>query len=324
MSLLIDALQPDVTHGFFTLQGESATTFDDLVRGAGAYPSYDAATTRWEFDFRIPDSATPFLAYECARFACAAFQSYHDIQYALADANLLPWALVKAYYSAFYAGHSILRALGVSCTYVDGPRISLLRNVLNAYGVQPMNGGLYRTETTPNASSLKFEYLSQGQGGTHESFWKVFVARIQQLEQDVLNGRLPTRDAQTVNLALGRVRGVLTRNASDFAWLSSVRNAVQYRQEHAVWFPKCGVSARDRASLSRIAAGWDRDPLMIYVPTNSAGILGPFLSACAFLVASCRTLVLRIAQLGARRSFARYGPVRYLVTRGLIDERAAP
>jgi hypothetical protein len=317
MSLLADALQPDVTHGFFNLRGESTTTFDDLVGKGAAYASYDPATSQWELDFRAPDSVTPFLAYECARFACASFQSYHDVQDALASANLLPWALVKAYYSAFYAGHSILRALGASCTYVDGPRVALLRGVLSAYGVQTMNSGLYRAETTATASSLKFEYLSQGQGGTHETFWKIFVARIQQLERDVLNGRLAPRDAQNVNVVLGRVRGVLTQNASQVAWLTHVRNAVQYRQEHSVWFPNCGVSARDRATLGRIAASWDRDPLTIEVPAKSAGILGPFLSACAFLVASCRTLVLRIGQLGNRRSFTHYGPLRYLATYGL-------
>src|SRR5689334_17736287 len=103
MSLLIDAVQPDVTHGFFNLRGGNSTTFDDLMRGGAAYPSYDAATGLWEFDFRSPDSVTPFLGYECARFACAAFQSYHDVRDTVADANRVPWALVKAYYSAFYA-----------------------------------------------------------------------------------------------------------------------------------------------------------------------------------------------------------------------------
>ena len=319
MSLLADAMQPDVAHGLFSQRGESSTSFDDLLRGGAAYPSYDIATGHWDFDFRVPNSITPFLAYECARFASASFQSYYDVEGALRDANRLPWALVKAYYSAFYAGHSVLRALGSSCTYIDGPRGSLLRGVLSAYGIQPMNGGLYRTETSSTAAIIKFEYLSQGQGGTHESFWKVFVARLQKLEQDVLNGRLASRDAQAVNLTLGRVRAVLTRNASDSAWLSSVRNAVQYRHEHAVWFPRCAINARDRSTLSRIAASWARDPLAIDVQAKSVGMLGPFLSACAFIVATCRTLVMRIGQLGTQRSFAHYGPLRYLVTNRLAS-----
>jgi hypothetical protein len=317
MSLLADALQPDVTHGFFNLHGKSSTTFDDLVTKGAAYPSYDPVTSEWELDFRTPDSVTPFLAYEFTRFACASFQSYHDVHAALNSANLLPWALVKAYYSAFYAAHSILRALGASCTYVDGPRISLLRGVLSAYGIRTMNSGLYRAETTATSAALKFEYLSQGQGGTHESFWKIFVARIQQLEKDVLDGRLAQRDAQTVSVVLGRVRGLLTQDTSHVAWLTSVRNAVQYRQEHGVWFPNCGVSARDRATLGRIAASWERDPLTIEVPARSVGILGPFLSACAFLVGLCRILALRIGQIGTKRSFAHYGPLRYLATHGL-------
>jgi hypothetical protein len=319
MSLLVDAMQPHVTHGFFAL-GASSTTFDDLIRGGAAYPSYDSSTGYWDLDFRTPDSVTGFLAHECARFACAAFQSYHEVQDAIAEANRLPWALIKAYYSAFYAGHSILRALGSSCTYVDGPRVNLLRGVLSAYGVQTMNSGLYRTETSPTASSLRFENLGHGQGGTHELFWRVFSVRLQRLEQDVLGGRLPQREAQSVNVMIGRVRGVLTRNASDVAWLSTVRNAVQYRQEHAVWFPNCDVSSRDRATLGRIAATWDRDPLSIDVPAKSPGVLGPFLSVCAFLVSACRALIVRIARIGARRSFVRSGPIRYLVANQLLTE----
>lgn len=320
MSLLADAMQPHVTRGFFAVRGESSATFDDLLRTGGAYPSYDDVARRWEFDFLAPATVTPFLAHECARFACASFQSYHDVHECLSDATQLPWALVKAYYSAFYAGHSILRALGASCTYVDGPRVSLLRGVLTAYGVTLMQGGLYRAEATSAASALRFEYLGQGQGGTHEAFWKVFGARLQRLEQDVLTGALSPLDAQNVSVVLGRVRGVLTKNASDAAWLSTVRNAVQYRQEHEVWYPKCGVSARDRATLSRIAASWDRDPLSIDVPAKSAGVLGAFLSVCAFLVASCRTLLLRIGHLGTRRSFAHYGPLRFLSTNRLLPE----
>jgi len=324
MSLLADALQPHVARGLFSIRGAIDATLDELMARQGCYPSFDTAAGHWEFDFRAPESVSPFLAYECARFACASFQSYADVKSSLVDANRLPWALVKAYYAAFYAGHSILRALGITCTYVDGPRVTLLRRLLQAYGIQLVfSSGLYHTRTTATASSIRFESLGQGHGGTHEAFWKIFALRIQSLEVEVLAGSLPRIDAQSVNLALGKVRAVITRNSSDLAWLSTVRNAVQYRQGHQVWYPTCGLSAAERSRLSQIADSWLLDPMAIDVPARRAGVLGDFLSACTFLVASCRVLMIRIGQrgnLGQRKSFAYHGPLRYLLTHKLWKE----
>jgi hypothetical protein len=326
-SLLVDALQPHVARGLALLRGESHLTLDDLLGRTGAYyPSFDTSMGLWEFEFHVEGKVASFLAHECSRLGTASFQSYSAVHADLREPDLIPWALVRAYYSAFYAGHAILRLLGCSCNYIDGPRVAVLRKVLKIYSSsQDFAGGLYSSEMTPSGTSLILKAVGSGQGGTHDAFWKLFVARLLTLESDVLAGSLPRTDAQHVYLILGRLRAVLTRERKDGGWLSALRNAVQYRQAMDVWYPGCRVAARERTSLSRIAAGWLRDPLSVELPDGAGDDLIAFVSASAFLVASCRALLVRLGELGRlgrKQSFAYYGPLRFLRTNHLLGQSA--
>lgn len=320
MSLVADAFQPFVKKGLLNLQGTVQQTLEDLLQRRGCYPSFDSTTNAWELDFLTPETVSPFMATECARFACASFQSFKDVKAILVVEEYVPWALVRAYYSAFYAGHALMRALGQCCTYVDGPRAAILRGIVATYGLsQPLPSGQYVAEATGAESGLRLVQLGSSYGGTHEAFWKVFVARLARLEADVLRGSMTAELAQSVNLLLGRVREVITRKASDVAWLSTIRNAIQYRQALDVWYPTCRLGERDKALLARLARGWESDPMGVEIPVRGsgrAGSLADFVAACSFLVGCCRELFLRIDRIGRagqKRSFAYHGPIRYLL-----------
>lgn len=155
-----------------------------------------------------------------------------------------------------------------------------------------------------------------GNGGTHEGFWKVFNARLKELTDNVLIGStLPDADAQRVWEQLTSVGDSLTGNGANTSWLSELRNSIQYRQEHGVWFPDKLPNAR-REILGRIALAWVKPPDEITMATT-AGRLGQFLSACTFLVALCRELLVRIdLRCSVGSSFAGFGPLQYLRVRG--------
>lgn len=322
-SLLADALQPHLARGLAVLRGESLLTLDELLGPKGTYqPTYDAGAKLWEFNFHGEGKVVSFLAHECNRLGTASFQSFCAVSAEFHKPDLIPWALVRAYYSAFYAGNAILRLLGWSCNYIDGPRVAMLRQVLRIYGAtEEFAGGLYSAEMTPDGISLRLRSLAAGQGGTHEAFWKVFVARLQALEEGVIKGNLPPLDAQRVYLILSKLRAVLTRKGNDGGWLSTLRNAVQYRQEMNVWYPSCKIDVRERTSLSRLAAGWLQDPLRVELPDGHGDSLTAFVTASAFLVACCRALLIRIGdlgRLGKEQSFATHGPLRFLRTNHLL------
>jgi hypothetical protein len=316
MSLLIDALQPHIVPALFGVRGKVDQTLDDLIGVKGAfYPSYDTATTTWLFNFGASDPVSLFYANECSRFASASFQTYSTVFEDFEVAERVPWALVRAYYAAFYAGHSILRILGSSCTYIDGSRLTTLRRILALHGITvSFQGGLYETTIKGNGSEISFEWLGSGLGGTHEQFWHVFNKEMARIEQEILRGSLPQLQAQQAWDCLGKFRSVITRGTSTASWLSNVRNAVQYRHTHGVWFP-FQLLKSDRLILSRLAKRWDGDPLAIPLATSNCGELGSFVAGCTFVVTCCRSLIARIAERGKRgrsESFVHFGPQRYL------------
>ena len=322
MSLLIDALQPFIEPGLLGVKGHAEETLDELIGVRAAFvPTFDTSLAAWELDFRTPDKIAAVMASECGRHGAAAFQSFFDVKAVVAVGEHIPWALVRSYYAAYYAAHSILRAFGSSCSYVDGRRASALRRVAVAHSIsQPINGGLYVTTLHGAGSVLRMKSINGALGGTHDRFWGVFLGRLKDLEVGVMSGPLPSADAQSVFMALTRLRDLLSDgqgSGGNGSWLSSVRNAVQYRHSLDVWFPS-SVSVRDRKSLANIAEGWGGNPMQINLETAPCGDLGKFLTGCTFLVALCRALLKRIGErCSSGRSFVHFGPMRFLATHKL-------
>jgi hypothetical protein len=320
MSLLTDALRPHIVPTLLGVRGNVDQTLDDLIGSKGAfYPSYDTATAAWTFNFGATDPVALFYANECSRFASASFQTYGTVSQDFEATEKVPWALVHAYYAAFYAGHSILRIFGSSCTYIDGSRLATLKQLLALYGLlASFQGGLYEATISGNGAEIRFQLLGNSLGGTHEQFWHVFNKRMVQIEEQILKGNLPQLQAQQAWDCLGKFRSVITRGTSSASWLSNVRNAVQYRHTYGVWFP-FKLLKSERLALSRLAGRWGGDPLAVPLSTNSCGDLGSFIAGCTFVVSFCRSLITLISELGKRgraESFVHYGPQRYLNTLG--------
>lgn len=117
-------------------------------------------------------------------------------------------------------------------------------------------------------------------------------------------------------MQLEQFRLMLARRTG-FAWLSALRNEIQYRHEHRVWFPE-QLRTRERERLSRRAAEWQDDPMSIRLDEGNTA-LEEFISCCAFTVALSYTMLARVAERSTAgpRSFIRVGPLAF------INDRAA-
>lgn len=313
MSLLISALQPSLTPGLLDVSGSATRSLGEILTGQGGFhPVYESTRILWKLDFSVRQPIAMALASECGKLACASFQTFSSVSDDIKDAESVPWAIIKSYYSAYYAGHSLLRAFGWSCTYLHGSQVQLLRKILDAYSVvdHPKKKGLYKVQVVDAGTVLELSAVNSN--GVHEGFWKVFQARLSELIAGVLSPAvLPAADAQEVWSHLSSFNATLTYSGSNLSWLSTFRNTVQYRQEKNVWFPT-KLPKPQRELLSRIAQDWCKSPDEITMATN-AGELGQFLSACTFLVALCRELLVRVgSRCASGKSFAEYGPLRYL------------
>ena len=164
MSLFADALQPHIARGLFNVRGVVKGTLDDLIGNKSSfYPTYKVAPALWDLDFRDSEVVSTFLACECARFGSAAIQTFLELDHHVLKPDRVPWVLIQAYYAAFYAGHSILRTLGTTCSYIDGNRAAQLLQILRMHDPNAQfASGLYLTEVPSNGSSMTLQCLGTG------------------------------------------------------------------------------------------------------------------------------------------------------------------
>lgn len=312
MSAVADAMQPQLVRELLNLRGRKHPRYilDVIVDGpkAGYDLSFDAGTKSISIDFREPTFLGAAVGGDASRFAAAAFSSAKGAAAAINDADALSWGLLRLYYSAFYAGHAILRFMGRSCSYLETPHIAQIRRLAIALGMPPpfqINAGLYAC--TLNAAQTGF-YFAQARGrvgGAHEAFWELFQEFLSEATEDVLRNRIAPADARNVFLKLEGLRRILARGRGA-SWLSAVRNEIQYRHARGVWAPPT-INRTNRGVLFRIADQWLRDPMDIELDMPAGAELGAFVTASTFILGLCRVILGRLAEgsTAGASSFAR-------------------
>lgn len=319
MSLLADATQPLLVSSVLQVQGPcQGLALQDLIVARRA-PYGLSYSTQQEvlLDFRESSAIASATASDTSRLAAAALQSLTNLSDELSgDKNALPWGLIRLYYAAFYSAHAVLRLLGRSFCYLESRHTAHLIN-LGAVTGNPapfqITAGMYRCKVTQAFTTLSLAKLSaSSMGGSHESFWTYFEAQLREVEDSVLNGPLSRGDSQAVVAKLTEFRKLIAHGAT-FGWLSKIRNEIQYRQSHQVWFP-CAIDRQDRRALGRVVAQWKSDPMTITLSVPVADVLSRFVLACIFPISCCGTLLARVHErsASARRSFVRCGPAAYL------------
>ena len=302
MSLAADALQPWAVQRLFSLRGRAlncnladAITF---APGAGFDLDFDVASTSVVIDFREPEYIASRIGGDAHRFAMAAFVSVRTIEECLEERLSFAWGLIRLYYAAFYAGHCVLRLLGQSCSHFDKSHTNRLSELAVARAIAPtfpLSRGLYHCTMNRAQTGIRMSLAHGAVGGTHEIFWSVYERFLLKAAQQILQGQLAPIDAQSVANKLDTFRATLNSAGSNAAWLSAVRNNVQYRHGLGAWEPP--THNRDnRARLARIAKQWTRDPMDVDLGIHQRNSLDQFVMGCTFSIALCRTMVLRISE----------------------------
>lgn len=312
MSLAADALQSSVVHVLFSLNGRTAhCNLADVItpgRRAAFDLDFDDAAKTIKIDFRAADYIGSAIAGDALRFASAAFVSAKGIGESIEDRSSLPWAMIRLYYGAFYAGHGVLRLLGQSCSYLDREHITRLQLLAAGYGLSPgftIQRGLYHCTMNTNQTGLNLSQAGGASGGAHETFWAVFDRFLAGATAKILTGPLTPADAQKVFAKLDALRSILRSSGSGSSWLSAMRNDIQYRHGLGVWEPP-SIKKKGRFELARLARQWARDPMAVDIELPP-GSLQRFVVTCAFVISLCRALLTRITERasGGGLSFAR-------------------
>jgi|ERR1035437_3589344 hypothetical protein len=314
MSIIEDSSRP------FWLLGLNQI-FGPKLKGIGGwicdeeYQIYTPATpTSFELSFTDGEKLLDAFAGDINRIGSASIESAVGI----VKSNVLPkstaWLIIKTYYSAFFSAHAFLRMLGESCTPIEREQVSSIGKVAALFGASPstpMVGGLYYLRCDLKAKKIAGTALS---GSLHEAFWRMFHDRILQLSNDVLS--LSTEslvDRQSASAKFSELAANLSfGSAGRGRWLSTVRNAVNYSQKHATWYPYSGEQKYYKQLFEKIAE-WTGDPMAIDLASHEDKDLRRFQATCNFIIAAFRSSALEMAQrCSAGRSFHEYGALACL------------
>ncbi len=292
-----------------------------MLKGLGgwlcdeAYQVYTPCTsTSFILSFTDDAALLGSFAGDINRIGSASFESAVGIVRSAAMPKSTAWLIIRTYYSAFFSAHALLRMLGESCTPLEREQLNSIGKVANLFGASsasPMTGGLYHLRCNMGDKAIQGTAMS---GSPHEAFWKVFHDRVLDLSNGVL--RLSSESLVDRQLASSKFSELASNlsfsSAGRGRWLSSMRNAVNYSQKHATWFPYSGIQSYQKQLFEKISE-WRGDPMDIQLTSYEDKDLRRFQATCNFIIGCFRSSALEMSRRClAGRSFHEYGALACL------------
>lgn len=274
----------DITTGIYSgilpgLGSERAREFgfrDWLIKGTYSASSQTTAT-EIILDNVNRRELVSYVSYDFERFCFASWESFCRVPPPeVVAVPYMAWPLLEAYYSGFFAAHSIMRAMGEGIVKLEREQARQLGQVLTIL-----------TGSTPNISAGMFAYrLDFGSGGrlavrltphsdgsgVHESFWKAFVAFLERRAESYVARNLP--DAALFVAGVAELAPLMKSDPlkNGAVWYSAIRNEVNYQQKHHMWLfdqrkgaiEELKLLRRVPSSVVRLDASAGKEPILAF------------------------------------------------------------
>ena len=180
------------------------------------------------------------VSFDYDRFALAAQESRIV---ALSDRDqfgIVSWPLLKQYYAAFFSAHAIMRARGAGLVRIDSSQSIGITSTMQTYLVPDTkftSGNYYYSISKDERDAsgeitVSFSVSKDGKG-VHEGFWASFVKYLESEANRAVKMGLPDNQF-FVSYALQLKQAIMS---GETAWLSKVRNEINYQHEHQSWMP---------------------------------------------------------------------------------------
>ena len=251
------------------------------------------------------------IADDASRFGMAAFETIFEAASVPVLPNSSAWLLIRCYYAAFFAAHSLLRCIGRPYLRLDGDDVVTLTSIASAYGALGTYGissGYHRAALDMSQRQIDFR-VSGGQGASHSGFWRAFTEALTELNLSIIARSAPSSPDRVALAKLDDLKSTISINGTNGTWLIDMRNQVNYQMAHGAWFPFRGA-AHDAERVRSLVERWSQDPMAISLSAAGVADVEAFVSCCVFLVALCREILLDLMVHCTRkdRSFVHYGP----------------
>ena len=311
MALVADALRGSISPGIYGLTGRLDTSLNEWLSD-GEFQFYVEVNdgARFFVDF-ADDKLLRAIAADSNRLAMSSYETIISI---LPDPKLsrsTSWLLIKVYYAAFFAAHSLLRMFKKPCFFLEGSLAKKLGATAEIYGMLRTHS----IESGTFSSSINFETKQilfrkrNNRGGSHAAVWHELSLLIDELGSDVIARSAPnSRDRQVV-LKLDNLKKSLMLSGNGFSWLTDTRNLVNYEFRYGSWYPYKGVSKSAVDGFYSSARLWQTDPMSLDVKIKSQNDLKGFIRCCCFVIGVMREMLSDVNErcVGGR-SFVEFGP----------------
>lgn len=322
--LFADVLRPRWATGLHRVTAPHLKGVEEwLLHGSYAWNPAPAGSARLDIS-STKELLTDALANEIARFSCATYESLIGALPSDQTDRSLGWSLVRYYYATFYAAHALLRLSGSSVTMLSSKTIATLNKIGGQYlGVSPqLVSGLHLVQIDQtDPSRVLISKIGGNSGGSHEEMWKQFLELLLYVENQLVLTQGQSQAAQSAVLVLAELRRHLCKQGkNNGAWLSSVRNDLNYKQRYGVWYPYA-VTSKFAERLSHRMSRWTPGHSHGGSLDGSDGDLACFVDACNLTTSLLTTAHADIARRAAkaRTSFVDRMPFRLLRLRKLVS-----
>lgn len=282
------ALRPLWLAGITECKGARKVTTESFLRARIAHVNNQPTSGKFTLFVSNQTKIAEYFSHEADRFSSAAFESLIVEATRGEYPRSIGWLLIRSYYSAFFAFHSIMRLHGWACTRLSKEISSMLDKEAKRYFPQgdQIQAGLYLVKASSRNPELSLECLNNNKAGTHEMLWALLFDFMAELTNIALDHPADEEASQELVASVSQFRTLLIRHGGPF-WLTQVRNRVNYSHDYGAWHPY----VRSTCNVERIVDVLDRwrgDPSLV-LSTGTSDELLQFCEACTFVVSLCST-----------------------------------
>jgi hypothetical protein len=266
------------------------------IANQGYYIDVDLLKNEFTLRASNPSELARALANDLNRMAIAAFESAAGVRPDQVLPRSMAWGAIRAYYASFFAAHTFMRMFGASCSQLENDHVNKIFQSAQMFGktggLTSVEAGFYSINIDRNFSSVKFRKLKD----SHKDTWAELLATIENLEAAIPSATAISQHKIDASALLTDLKsGISSANSVHGNWLSTIRNSINYRHTHGVWFPY-SVKAERGELLDAASRNWLNPPSLQGRPQRT-GELENFFDVAVMLVSLVRELVTAACEL---------------------------
>ncbi|WP_434132782.1 hypothetical protein [Enterobacter cloacae] len=293
MSAASDVLRPYYIDGLANMSGVTDTTFKTWIElEPQILDSYDESIKKFTFYIGDKEKLLRSIAFDISRMSIATFESIYYISSEHELPRSTAWPLIRSYYAAFFAAHTILRIFGYAVIQLEKGQSDKLGNALKYHAIPPKSSigdGLHLVILHKDLTSFSIQKLNNG---SHEDTWLVLSELLTKISTDFLIDKNPVSIQKKQDL-FGKIDTLVKIMKSHPChhranWLSRLRNEINYQHKHGTWYPH-EKSKNFRDNVFNNLNSWCKEPRIQL--NEKAHQLDKYTQACTFLVSLTRELI---------------------------------